>query len=131
MTTAPGQSGQMVIAIACGHFRNKGLEHAVCRHTVSTHRIVFKRIFAVATIASVRTDLWHCKDRYDDKKPMTNGQLQEVLNLTKSKFSSTIVRSAVQCRLDLLVSDCTPIDTHLRCLQAVHEHLIGILQEPL
>ncbi len=42
-----------------------------------------------------------------------------------------IDRSAVQCLLDLLVRDCTPLDTHLRCFQAAHQHHIGILQEPL
>ncbi len=48
VTAAPGQSGQRVIAIACGHFRNKGLEHAVSSHTVSTNTTVFNLHFAAA-----------------------------------------------------------------------------------
>ncbi len=48
VTAAHGQSGQRVIAIACRHFRNEGLEHAVCRDTVFTNTRVFNFYFAAA-----------------------------------------------------------------------------------
>ncbi len=54
-----------------------------------------------------------------------------MLNLTMSKFSSMIDRSAVQCLLDMLVSDCTLLDTRLGCFQAARQHHISLLQEPL
>jgi len=40
------------------------------------------------TIGKVRADLWHCKDRYDDKKPMTNGQLQEMCTAACTQFDN-------------------------------------------
>ncbi len=35
-----------------------------------------------------------------------------------------IDRSAVQCLLDMLVSDCTLVDTRLGCFQAARQHQI-------